>query len=77
MNDGRPRGDRHAGLALVERLNVAIAMGLPVAIAAYFCAKRLLSARTGKRSLSFWPGPCCGAQHMGRALAEKGLAMAD
>lgn len=38
----RRRGDRHAGLCLVERLNVAIIMGLPVAIAAYFWANRLL-----------------------------------
>ena len=32
----------HVGLRLVERLNVAVVIGLPVAIGAYFWANRLL-----------------------------------
>ncbi|SDU03487.1 PepSY-associated TM helix domain-containing protein [Halopseudomonas salegens] len=35
-------GARHAGLLLVEKLNIATIAGLPVAIAAYFWANRLL-----------------------------------
>lgn len=46
----RQRGKRHAGLALVERLNVAIIMGLPVAIAAYFWANRLLPPDLARRA---------------------------
>ncbi|MEG1769811.1 MAG: PepSY-associated TM helix domain-containing protein [Comamonas sp.] len=46
----RQRGDRHAGLALVERLNVAVIMGLPVAIAAYFWANRLLPLDLERRA---------------------------
>ncbi|GGX17637.1 membrane protein [Pigmentiphaga litoralis] len=43
----RQRADRgrpvsHAGLRLVERLNVAAIIGLPIAIAAYFWANRLV-----------------------------------
>jgi uncharacterized iron-regulated membrane protein len=39
----RKRNERaHAGLALVERLNVGPIVGLPVAVAAYFLANRLL-----------------------------------
>jgi uncharacterized iron-regulated membrane protein len=46
----RQRGERHAGLLLVERLNVAIIMGLPVAIAAYFWANRLLPTDLARRA---------------------------
>lgn len=35
-------GERHAGLRLVESLNIASIIGLPLAIAAYFWANRLL-----------------------------------
>jgi len=38
----RGRGVPHVGLRLVERLNVAVVIGLPVAIGAYFWANRLL-----------------------------------
>lgn len=38
----RGRGAPHAGLRGVERLNVAVVIGLPVAIGAYFWANRLL-----------------------------------
>jgi uncharacterized iron-regulated membrane protein len=38
----RGRDALHAGLRLVERLNVAVVIGLPVAIGAYFWANRLL-----------------------------------
>lgn len=38
----RGRGLPHLGLRLVERLNVAVVIGLPVAIGAYFWANRLL-----------------------------------
>lgn len=50
------RRGRHAsaratvGLALVERLNVAVIAGLPVAIAAYFWANRLMPARMVDRA---------------------------
>lgn len=39
---GKSRAPSHPGLRLVERLNVATLVGLPVAIAAYFWANRLL-----------------------------------
>jgi len=39
---GRQRSAQHRGLALVERLNVGTVAGLPVAMAAYFWANRLL-----------------------------------
>ena len=39
-----------AGLALVERLNVAAIVGLPVAIAAYFWANRLLPTDMAQRA---------------------------
>ncbi|MBK1674914.1 hypothetical protein CKO35_16800 [Ectothiorhodospira shaposhnikovii] len=38
----KARGGSHIGLRLVERLNIGIVIGLPVAIAAYFWANRLL-----------------------------------
>ena len=38
----RGRGTPHLGLRGVERLNVAVVIGLPVAIGAYFWANRLL-----------------------------------
>jgi uncharacterized iron-regulated membrane protein len=38
----RGRSASHAGLRLVERLNVAALIGLPIAIAAYFWANRLI-----------------------------------
>lgn len=38
----RARGTHHFGLRLVERLNVAVIVGLPAAIGAYFWANRLL-----------------------------------
>ncbi|MFP4217062.1 MAG: PepSY-associated TM helix domain-containing protein [Phycisphaerae bacterium] len=38
----KTRGTPHLGLKLVERLNVAVIIGLPIAIAAYFWANRLL-----------------------------------
>ncbi len=38
----RGRGTPHLGLRVVERLNVAVVIGLPVAIGAYFWANRLL-----------------------------------
>lgn len=40
----------HAGLRMVERLNVATIVGLPVAICGYFWANRLLPADTGDRA---------------------------
>ncbi len=46
----RQRGERHAGLWLVERLNVAIVIGLPVAIAAYFWVNRLLPVAMAQRA---------------------------
>lgn len=39
-----------AGLALMERLNVAVVLGLPIAIAAYFWANRLLPAAMDQRA---------------------------
>lgn len=38
----RPGGAAHFGLRLVERLNIGTIVGLPIAIAAYFWANRLL-----------------------------------
>jgi len=40
----------HAGLRLVEKLNVATLIGLPVAIAAYFWANRLLPLELANRA---------------------------
>lgn len=42
-------GPAHPGLLCVERLNVAAIVGLPVAIAAYFWANRLLPAEMAQR----------------------------
>lgn len=49
---GRGLGRVHpaAGLALLERLNVAVVLGLPIAIAAYFWANRLLPAGMDQRA---------------------------
>jgi len=46
----RGRGTPHAGLAFVARLNVAVVIGLPVAIGAYFWANRLLPLRMDHRA---------------------------
>ena len=51
----RQRADRgrsvsHAGLRLVERLNVAAIIGLPIAIAAYFWANRLIPVDVDHRA---------------------------
>jgi uncharacterized iron-regulated membrane protein len=46
----RTRAAPHFGLRLVERLNVASIIGLPVAIAAYFWANRLLAADMADRA---------------------------
>lgn len=46
----RGRGAPHAGLRLVERLNVAVVIGLPVAIGAYFWANRLLPVAMAHRA---------------------------
>ena len=46
MRDGRPT----AGMRLVESLNVATIVGLPVAIAAYFWANRLLPVQLSDRA---------------------------
>lgn len=43
------RASAHAGLRLVERLNVGTIVGLPVAIAAYFWANRLLPTDLARR----------------------------
>lgn len=40
----------HAGLALVERLNVGTIVGLPIGIAAYFWANRLIPVAFGERA---------------------------
>lgn len=40
----------HAGLRLVERFNVAVVLGLPIAIAAYFWANRLLPVAMAERA---------------------------
>jgi uncharacterized iron-regulated membrane protein len=46
----RGRQALHAGLRLVERLNVAVVLGLPVAIAAYFWANRLVPVAMTERA---------------------------
>lgn len=46
----RHRGRAHIGLRLVERLNVAVVVGLPVAIGAYFWANRLLPVDLAHRA---------------------------
>ncbi|MGJ7542029.1 PepSY-associated TM helix domain-containing protein [Variovorax sp. LT1R16] len=46
----RHRGVPHIGLRLVERLNVAVVIGLPVAIGAYFWANRLLPVDIAHRA---------------------------
>ena len=46
----RGRPVHHAGLSLVERLNVAAIVGLPIAIAAYFWANRLVPADLADRA---------------------------
>lgn len=46
----RGRGAAHVGLHLFERLNVAVVIGLPVAIGAYFWANRLLPLGIGHRA---------------------------
>lgn len=46
----RHRGAAHIGLRLVERLNVAVVIGLPVAIGAYFWANRLLPVDMAHRA---------------------------
>ncbi|MFM9926336.1 PepSY-associated TM helix domain-containing protein [Variovorax sp. H27-G14] len=46
----RHRGAPHIGLRLVERLNVAVVIGLPVAIGAYFWANRLLPVDIAHRA---------------------------
>lgn len=46
----RHRGTAHAGLRLVERLNVAVVIGLPVAIGACFWANRLLPVGMAHRA---------------------------
>lgn len=43
-------GHKSRGLRLVEGLNVGIVVGLPIAIAAYFCANRLLPATLESRT---------------------------
>lgn len=50
----RASGRAHAGLRLVERLNVGTILGLPIAIAAYFWANRLLPAGWPPRAA--WEG---------------------
>lgn len=47
---GKARGAAHPGLLLVERLNVGTVVGLPVAIAAYFWANRLLPVEFAARA---------------------------
>ena len=46
----RGRGTPHLGLRGVERLNVAVVIGLPVAIGAYFWANRLLPVGMAHRA---------------------------
>ncbi len=46
----RGRDQPHKGLRTVERLNVAVVIGLPVAIGAYFWANRLLPAGMAHRA---------------------------
>ena len=46
----RGRGTSHLGLRVVERLNVAVVIGLPVAIGAYFWANRLLPLNMAHRA---------------------------
>lgn len=43
-------GRHHAGLALVERLNVGTIIGLPIGIAAYFWANRLIPVDVAERA---------------------------
>ncbi len=45
-----PAGQRHAGLVLVERLNVGTLIGLPIGIAAYFWANRLIPVDVAERA---------------------------
>ena len=46
----RVRGTPHLGLRAVERLNVGVVIGLPVAIGAYFWANRLLPRHMAHRA---------------------------
>ncbi|RYX91992.1 MAG: PepSY domain-containing protein [Comamonadaceae bacterium] len=46
----RGRTEDHRGLRFVERMNVAVVIGLPVAIGVYFWANRLLPAGLGQRA---------------------------
>ncbi len=57
-----------AGLALAQRLNVAVILGLPIAIAAYFWSNRLLPAAMDQRAhweihvlFAVWLAMCCHA----------------
>lgn len=50
----RASGRRHAGLRLVESLNVGTILGLPIAIAGYFWANRLLPETWPQRAA--WEG---------------------
>ncbi|ENO90447.1 PepSY-associated TM helix domain-containing protein [Thauera linaloolentis] len=43
-------GGEHPGVRLVETLNVATIAGLPLAVAAYFCANRLLPVELAERA---------------------------
>jgi uncharacterized iron-regulated membrane protein len=50
QREARQGGFAHSGLQLVERLNVATLVGLPVGIAAYFWANRLLPVEFAERA---------------------------
>lgn len=56
-------GADHVGVRLVENLNVATIAGLPLALAAYFCANRLLPVELGDRAA--WEMHCLFATWLG------------